>query len=430
MAAGYRVQNLRLQSGERLSLLVEAATGVPLWNPTLFVLTELRATNRASATIQQATRALKVAHQVLDHLRIDLNARLAEGRLLDVGELDEMVHLAGLTQEALDGLVADDVEPGSRPLRILSTEKLRMHATPVDSRHRIGAETKGIRLMYIRNYIEWLAHRKLLRFDSRDPERQALTSTAQLVIRRLSERIPTPSRNNDVGMRQGVGPDVCERIIQVIHPDSPENPWKNTHVRARNHLIFLWLLELGLRKSELLGIRLGDIDLRSGEVLIARRADDPLETRKDAPHTKTKDRLLVMTDDLAELTRAYLHGARRAIKPTRSHPYLFVATGTGRPLTKSAVTKLFIELRTRVPELPDELSPHVLRHTWNDKFSALMDERGVSPEDEERMRKQQMGWSDTSRMAALYTRRHTQRKANEASLAMQAASFGMKKRRT
>lgn len=52
-----------------------------------------------------------------------------------------------------------------------------------------------------------------------------------------------------------------------------------------------------------------------------------------------------------------------------------------------------------------------------------MDERGIAPEEEEKLRKQQMGWSDRSKMPATYTRRHVRRKANEASLALQAKSF-------
>jgi hypothetical protein len=72
MATGYRPQNLKLQSGEQFPVLLDSATGVPLWNPTLFILTELRARNRAAATLQQATRALMVVHHVLDFLRVDL----------------------------------------------------------------------------------------------------------------------------------------------------------------------------------------------------------------------------------------------------------------------------------------------------------------------------------------------------------------------
>jgi len=424
MAAGFRVENLKLQSGERLSLLVDAATGVPLWHPTLFVLTELRATNRAAATMQQATRAVMVAHQVLRHLGVDLEERLAAGQILELAEIDALADLAGLTQEALDELLeAKWLAPSARRPRVSSLERVRMRSVPTEQPLRVGSETKGIRLIYIRDYLAWRIRGTLLKLDFQHPAYQGLVATAPLVVGRLSERIPSSSRLNDLDARQGVGEEVRARIAQVTHPDSPENPWKNRHVRVRNQLIVRWLLELGLRKSELLGVQLGDLDMRANEVLIARRADDPLEVRKEAPNVKTKDRLLALGKELAQLTREYVQGPRRAIRDARRLPYLFVATGTGLPLTKAAVSKLFIELRRKVPGLPEELSPHVLRHTWNDRFSEFMDEHGVPPDEEEKMRKQQMGWSDSSKMPAVYTRRHTRRKTNEASMAMQAQAF-------
>lgn len=422
MAIGYRVERVRLQSGERLPLLLDAETGIPLFNPALFIITELRATNRASATLQQAARSIMVAHQILDHLGIDLNVRLAEGRLLDVSELDALADLAGMTQEGLDGLlVVGTKTPFSQ--RVVSLEKARMRAKTTGLPVQVVAQTKAIRLMYVRDYFDWLARRQLLRLDSRDPVYKNLSETARLVINQLTARIPTSTPNIDLDARQGVSNEVRARILEVTHPDSPENPWKNKHARIRNHLIFMWLLELGLRKGEFLGIRLEDVNLRAGEVTIARRADDPSDPRTDEPNTKGKARLLAIGGVLAELTRTYVHGPRSAIKGARKSPFLVVATGTGKPLSKAAVSKIFVELRRKVTGLPEELSPHVLRHTWNDRFSEFMDKSGVSPEEEEKMRKQQMGWSDSSKMAATYTRRHTRRKTNEASLAMQTAAL-------
>lgn len=424
MAVGFRVKNLKLQSGERLPLLLDACTGIPLWHPTLFVLTELRATNRAAATLLQATRAVMVAHQVLRHLGVDLDERLASGKILELSEIDAMANLAGLTQEALDGLLeAEAPVPTVSSPRVTSLEKVRMRLKPTQQLPQVGAETKAIRLIYIRDYLAWRIRGKLLKLDFRHPVYHSLVTAEPLVVQRFTERIPSSPVFNDLGARQGVSQEVRDRIVQVTHPDSPENPWKNRHVRMRNQLIFRWLLDLGLRKGELLGIQLGDLDMRSNEVLIARRADGPIEVRKDAPNVKTKDRLLALGKDLAQLTKEYVQGPRRVVRDARRHPYLFVATGTGDPLTKAAVAKLFVELRRKVPGLPEELSPHVLRHTWNDKFSELMDERGVPPDEEEKMRKQQMGWSDRSKMPAVYTKRHIRRKTNEASLALQTQVF-------
>lgn len=426
MSECYRVSRVRLESGERFPLLLAGTTGLPLWSPTLFVITELRAKNRAYATLLQATRALMFAHQVLDHLSIDLDARLTGGVLLSVGELDTMADLAGMSQSWLDSHLKAETGPVRNRI-VTSLEKARMRLKPSDSSHQVASHTKAIRLMYARDYLAWLTRQGMLSAEESNPYHHGLANTAQLAIAQLTARIPASSPLNELDARQGVSAEVEARILAVTHPDSPENPWKNEHVRMRNQLIVMWLLQLGLRKGEFLGVRLEDINLRHGEVMIARRPDDPDDPRTDEPNTKGKGRLLALGDGLAELTRAYVHGPRRAITAARKNPFLVVATGTGKPLSKVAVSKLFVELRRKVPGLPEELCPHVFRHTWNDRFSEFADRSGVSPDEEEKMRKQQMGWSDHSKMAATYTRRHTRRKTNEASLAMQSAAFCAKR---
>lgn len=423
MSTGYRVKKVRFHSGERFPLLISAATGIPLWNPTLFVVTEFRAAGRASATLQQTTRALMFAHQIFDHLNIDLDARLMEGRLLNLGEVDTLADLAGMSQEWLDVHLSADKSRARRPTAV-SLEKARMRLSYSDTGRPVTAQTKDIRLMYTRDYLAWLARRSMLRASASSPIHHALDNTARLMKGQLSARLSSSRNVNDVDARQGISAEMEARVLAVTHPDSPDNPWKNVHVRIRNQLIFVWLLQLGLRAGELLGVRLEDINLRTGEVMIARRADDPDDSRTDEPNTKGKSRLLALGDGLAELTRAYVHGPRRTIKAARKTPFLLVATGTGEPLSKTALSKLFVELRRKVPDLPEALSPHVLRHTWNDRFSEFMDKAGVSADDEKKMRRQQMGWSDGSEMAATYTRRHTRRKTNEVSLRMQAAAFG------
>jgi integrase len=209
-------------------------------------------------------------------------------------------------------------------------------------------------------------------------------------------------------------------LIEVVQPGSKENPWKGVHAKERNALIVKWLLTLGIRRGELLGVRVSDIDFQANEVLIARRADDPDDPRANEPNTKTRDRLLSLDEELAVLTRRYVTGERRRIEGARRHDCLFVANGTGAPLSLSGLNKIFVVLRTKCPGLPDELSPHVFRHTWNDEFSDVMDRQKVSEETEKKMRARLMGWSETSGTAAVYTRRHTARKAKAASLALQS----------
>jgi len=66
------------------------------------------------------------------------------------------------------------------------------------------------------------------------------------------------------------------------------------------------------------------------------------------------------------------------------------------------------------------LTPHILRHTANDLYSELMDEKEMLPPEEEKTRSYKMGWREGSGTTETYTRRHIEVKAKEASLALQA----------
>ena len=105
---------------------------------------------------------------------------------------------------------------------------------------------------------------------------------------------------------------------------------------------------------------------------------------------------------------------RAAQGNARKHGYLFVASGTGAPLSLPQVAAIFTDLRKSRPELPRNLMPHVLgRHSWNTRFSELADARKLSAEVEKKVRSRAMGWSETSNTAAIYTRRHVEREADE-----------------
>jgi integrase len=413
----YIVRLLVLESGERLPMLCRRSTGLPLFEVTLYTLTQLRARNRASATIQQAVRAVMVFCLVLDRLCIDLDQRLSEGRLLELGDVDEVARWCRLPLEAFSG---DEPKAAPSPTKVVRLEKIRMRASTATGTE-VDPTTAAIRIHYIRDYLQWRADSQLLKLRrNRDSNSfAALKINSDIVCRALNERIPSSQGRNHLDQRQGMSESELETLVEVVQPTSPENPWKGDHARERNALIVRWLLSLGVRRGELLGVRVSDVNFQTNEVLIGRRADDPDDPRVREPNTKTRDRLLAMNEDLSVLTRRYITGVRRHIEGARRHEYLFVANGTGAPLSLGGLNKLFVVLRSKCSNLPDELSPHVFRHTWNDEFSAVMDKQQVSEETEKKMRARLMGWSETSDTAAGYTRRHTARKAREASLTLQ-----------
>jgi integrase len=246
-----------------------------------------------------------------------------------------------------------------------------------------------------------------------------LDNAAKFVADAIDARIPHVAGRNTLRQREGMSDEDVAELLRVVDPHSPDNPWRDQHTRYRNALLVHWLLFLGVRIGEALGVHVSDIVTYRKEVTIHRRADDPDDPRRYQPQTKTRARVLPVSGSLLVETQTYILDHRSALPKAKKHGFLFVASRTGHPMTLATVGKVFKELRERCPSLPESLSGHVLRHTWNDAFSKKMDEAGVTPENERQARSYLMGWSPTSDSAAVYTRRYVRNKAKEVSLGLQ-----------
>jgi integrase len=173
-----------------------------------------------------------------------------------------------------------------------------------------------------------------------------------------------------------------------------------------------------MRRGELLGLQIGDLHANQPKLTILRRADAPEDPRRNQPNTKTDDREVELAAPIMKALWSYINKDRRQIKAARAVPQVIVSD-EGAPLSHASIDKLFLQLRQACPGLPVRLTSHVMRHTWNERFSEQAEALGVSSTDEERARNSQQGWSDNSKTAATYTRRRTARKGREISLKLQ-----------
>ena len=164
------------------------------------------------------------------------------------------------------------------------------------------------------------------------------------------------------------------------------------------------------------------------------RPDDPEDPRPDQPSVKTADRVLHI--DARPARRAGemvdLPLGREALSGAKKQPFVFVAEN-GKPMAGRTVYDLFVILREAFPEFPADLSPHTLRHDWNDRFSRAVRPSTARTRQERRstrtsaltqageasMRNYLMGWKKNSQTALQYTERYTEQRAQELSLQMQ-----------
>ncbi len=282
-----------------------------------------------------------------------------------------------------------------------------------------------IRLHYMASYLKWLGNlaqeRIKLTADAGRGDQDASRSHGE-GLRRLVEAILARQPGGGGGRRVALTPEQRMEVLRVTRPDSPDNPWQDPSVRVRNRLILLWLMCTGMRRGELLSVRIRDIRFGTGCVELKRTHDDKRDPRLRQPVAKGGERLAPLDEEVVDLTQRYI-AERGRTEAARRHGFLFAAAN-GAPLSLSSLTALFAALREAHPQLKP-VSAHVLRHTWNEDFSAFADEVGMDRDDEDRTRRDLMGWSLHSKMPAVYGRRRTVAKANQFSMAMQRRMLGL-----
>ncbi len=132
-------------------------------------------------------------------------------------------------------------------------------------------------------------------------------------------------------------------------------PDTSTPLGIRDSAILEILYDTGMRASELLGLTLTKINLKSGEIRVTGKGN--------------KERIVFIGPPAIEALRGYLN-IRRELQKDRETAELWL-TQTGRPLTRSDLYTIVNKYLRQVTD--GKASPHVLRHT----FATHLLERGA-----------------------------------------------------
>lgn len=404
------VRRIRFENGERMSLVV-GEDGLPVHEIVLW-LGRFRTRGLASNTMHGACKALVVLYRDLAAKEIDLLGRLGQGRFLTLPEVDGIVAAA---QYRLDDL-SDDEDDGPASDQVVNIATVRMR------RQAVAPEVKGVargtmanRLRYIGAFLSFLV--EYAKADLPRALQQQVTEEADAALKSLQGQIPRVSKRSSLEAREGLSKEDVDRVIAVIQPDSPHNPWKRGFVRRRNWIIVVVLLATGMRRGELAGMKVADILPSKSMLKIVRRADDPDDRRRVEENAKTQAREVQLHPKIMQQLDAYLQD-RRKIPQARKIPHLIVSD-EGTALTGDAIGKILAQVRAACPGLPVRLTSHVLRHTWNERFSEEAEKMGLSDHDEQAARNTQQGWKDDSKTGLDYTRRHNRLKGHQISLKLQ-----------
>lgn len=407
----YVAKRFRFQNGEHHSVL-KGPDGLPVHAVTLF-LKKFRNRGRAANTIHAVCQCLALLHRELDTSpRIDLLGRLRRGQFLTRSEL---VRLANVAQYPMKALAHEDEQEVTPQVVNLKSVRMRRKKSAQEV-EAVGKANHANRMRYMADYLGFLADYFAAGLPQQQCQQLKLESAQALQI--FKAHIPKVSKRAQLNAREGLSREDQERLLRVVHPESPDNPWERGFVRHRNWVIVMLLLATGMRSGELLGLQIGDLNQQLSKLGVLRRADASLDPRRTPVATKTNDRELELRPGIMKELMVHINQERHRIRAARRHPQVFVAQD-GKPLSTRSIGKIFQQLRAACPGLPVTLTSHVMRHTWNERFSEQADEMGISEVDEMRARNEQQGWTENSQSALNYTRRHTRRKGRAIALKLQ-----------
>lgn len=116
---------------------------------------------------------------------------------------------------------------------------------------------------------------------------------------------------------------------------------------VRNRLILDLLYQTGMRRSELIGLRTGALNLEGKSVKVKGKRE--------------KERIIPLNDEMVRILEAYLvHRNQVVTDPETDH---LIVTGKGRPAYDKLIYRIVNNYLGLVTTL-DKKSPHVLRHTF------------------------------------------------------------------
>lgn len=390
--------------GERFAVLVDEA-GMPLFYPTLFVTAELRGAGLAINTIINSLTAIKALYAWQDYYCIELESRFERSELLLTHEIHSLRDFMQIPLVPAQQL-ATNVRAIKQEVRV------------------VGSDSQYLRLSVIAQYLQFLANRL-------HPRTQVSSDAIDEMVRLIKENRPKKDTRSLTDREDNyLSVEVLEAITEALEPGSEKNPVADFAVQVRNALMFVILRATGMRRGELLNLRIEDFSFSKRTIKVVRRPDSRFDSRKYQPLAKTLGREIPLSGDIIDAVEAYIEKHRARVSRANKHGYLFVTHKSGpfegQPLSNSGFGKFLSQLASSASEFKG-VHAHALRHHWNYDFSKIMDEKGVPPEKEQQMRAKLLGWSQTSKMPALYNRRHIKEQAGIAALAMQEKILGKNK---
>ncbi|MCP4991743.1 MAG: site-specific integrase [Colwellia sp.] len=162
-------------------------------------------------------------------------------------------------------------------------------------------------------------------------------------------------------------------LLEISQAKSNKNPF---YSKIRNELIIKIFIETGLRRGAVAKLKISDVfNDRQPRIRVTRTPDDITDKRRNKASQKTKAHVSPISAELAAKIEYYIKEIRNNLPNTDSHEFVFVTekdsrNTLGQPLSLRSYNQIFKKLSD---VLTVEVTPHILRHKWNEIFDVDID---------------------------------------------------------
>ena len=309
----YKLETVLFQNGERFPLLVNKETGIPDFYSTLWVTVELRY-HCAVNTIRNKLGVIQWLMDWEQNNKLIISEMLQKEIVPTEGELETLIRHMKLN--ALKQNTTNCTE--RKIIKKVQTQFIKIFPS-VSLNHQYN------RLTVLSEYILFLS--KVIRVSSEYQEKLANL----LLLIKASK--PKNHKNFTIRVNEDLSNGLLDEFMSIANYSNPNNPFQNIGIKKRNHLMFILLKELGIRRGELLSI-------------------------KKQAVSKTKERRLPISQKIAQLIDDYIMNHRSKIPNANTHPYLFVTHRKGKTQGSPISTSSFdnVILPVEIPSVVYSIS--------------------------------------------------------------------------
>jgi integrase len=352
----YKTIIIKHEDGERLPCLVDDM-GMPLILQNEYI---MKKRGLGWGTLDKYLRILGYVCE-WEYKNIDIFQRISEGKFLTESEL---------TGSLLPHLRKD------------------FSNTKVVKNLVVSADTYNSRLLLLNKYIGSLFKKKLFSMDIDNSEFLVVDSLSKHAFNLIKEaELSTPGENKK---DKGITTTQLDFLLDIIHPYSPQNPFSVNSVKIRNYIIIMVEILCGVRPSELLGVKIDDIEFGAMcAIHIIRRPHDPEDPRIGNPEVKRLGRTFILSDAkfMMEIND-YIGNEREKLMdkyPDKETDFVFYSQH-GNPIGNRAVSNIYVKIRDKFPDIFDSnFTAKSLRHVYSSSLETRMRKAGVPKEERQKI---------------------------------------------